>query len=166
VKIQKPIFTSFVKAALAATPINRLLEDNAAIVIERIAGGGGATNWFLCSNKSQLGAIEPKLSPGSVVSFYLDGRIRRAHYSPELKLYMEKIIAETGEIVFGLLREDGLQLDVEFVSGPLELAEVSSRLDGAAWVFYGAFPARDNDGVCAVTVTLPDEDGVVRPHPH
>jgi hypothetical protein len=33
-------------------------------------------------------------------------------------------------------------------------------------VFYGATPDRENDGTHAVTVTLPDADGIVRPHPH
>jgi hypothetical protein len=31
---------------------------------------------------------------------------------------------------------------------------------------FGAFPGRDDDGERALTLPLPDADGVVRPHPH
>jgi hypothetical protein len=33
-------------------------------------------------------------------------------------------------------------------------------------LYFGPFPARDNDGQSAITLVLPDKDGVVRQHPH
>jgi len=161
---QRP-FTSIVHNALAATPINNLLEKSKAVILERIAMGAGATNWYY-SNRSQLEAIEAQLSPGSAVSFYFDNRIQNVLYSPELKPELEKIITQEREVVFGVLREDHLHIDVEFVGGPRHLAEITDVLDSSITVFYGAFPARDNDGVRAVTIVLPDADGVVRRHPH
>lgn len=60
---------------------------------------------------------------------------------------------------------DGLEIAVEIVAGPNELSEVSSGFAGEQ-VFFGAFPRRDNDGHRALTLTLPDADGLVREHPH
>jgi hypothetical protein len=159
-------FTLFVRAALAMTPISDLLAKSEAIILERIAMGGGATRWYYCPDRLQLDAVEIQFRPGSAVSFYFDGRIQNALYSPELKPNLEKIIVETGDLVFGLLNKDGFHLDVDFLCGPQELAEVTSTLDSKVRIFYGAFPARDNDGIRAVTLVLPDADGIVRPHPY
>ena len=100
------------------------------------------------------------------MSFYFDDRIQSGLYSAEIKLNAETIIAETGEVIIGVLDEDGLHIDVEIITGPNELTEFASTTSFTSHVFYGVFPARDNDGVRAVTVTLPDTDGIVRAHPH
>ena len=47
-----------------------------------------------------------------------------------------------------------------------DLAEFMSTVAPTSQVLFGAFPNRDNDGTRALTVTLPDLDGVVRSHPH
>jgi len=142
------------------------LESQAAVVLERIAMGAGSTRWYYCRKASQLGAIEARLRPGSVVSFYFDKRIRSAAYSPEVKPEMLNIIDRTRDVVVGLLSEDQLELHVDFVTSAGELDELTNRLDPKTQVFYGAFPSRDNDGIDAVTVVLPDVDGIVRAHPH
>jgi len=144
----------------------KLLETHDAVILERIAMGAGATNWYYCKSTSQLGVIEAQLSPGSAVSVYFDDRIRNAFYSPAIKLEMENIIVRTGDVVLGLLCEDQLHVDVTFVDNARQLAEETSGIDSTSQIFYGAFPVRDNDGVRAVTVVLPDADGTVRPHPH
>lgn len=128
--------------------------------------GGGRTVWYYCQGKHQLETLEALLSPGSVVSFYFDGRIRNALYSPELRSIIERIITETGDAVLGLLNKDGLHIDDEIVAGSNGIIEFAAGLSSETHIFYGAFPARDNDGVKAVTITLPDLDGIVRPHPH
>jgi hypothetical protein len=159
-------FPSIVHTTLAATPISSLLASTGAVILERIAMGGGATRWYYCSDRTQLEALEAHLRPGSVVSFYFDNRIQSAQYSPELKPKLETIIIDTGDVVLGCLGKDQLHLDIDFVTGPKDLDEVLLSLDSTVRVFYGAFPARDNDGIRAVRVTIPDNDGVVRPHPH
>ena len=159
-------FVSTVHTALAVTPIVDRLESSGAVVLERIAAGGGETRWYYCSDRAHLEAVEAQLQPGSVVSFYFDDRIQRSLYSPEIKSNAGKIIAETGEVIIGVLDEDGLHIDVEIITGPNELTEFASTTSFTSHVFYGVFPARDNDGVRAVTVTLPDTDGIVRAHPH
>jgi hypothetical protein len=148
------------------TPIIDLLGATAAVVLERIAKGGGATKWYYCPGKAHLEAIEAQVSPRSVVSFYFDDRIRGDNCSPEVMSAVERIIARTGEAVVGALGEDGLHIDVEILTGPNELAAFASKISPASRVFYGVFPARDNDGVQAVTVVLLDADGIVRPNPH
>jgi len=164
--MQARSFASLVHDAFAATPIINLLAAADAVVLERVARGGGRTVWYHCRGKHQLETIEALLSPGSVVSFYFDGRIRNAPYSPELRSIIEKVITETGDAVLGHLNKDGLHIDHEIVTGPNDLTEFASNFGPESRVFYGAFPNRDNDGIKAVTVTLPDHDGIVRPHPH
>ena len=148
-------FVLTVHAAFAATPIISRLGTTGAVILERVAKAGGATRWYYCPDKSQLGAVEERLSPGSTVSFYFDGRIRSALYSPEVKSNIEGIIIEESEAVIGRLRDDGLQIQVEIVSNLDEIDDFGSTINPTSRVFYGAVPASDNDGVRAVTVVLP-----------
>jgi hypothetical protein len=69
-------FRLAVRTAVSATPIGDLLSAKSGVVLERIARGGGATNWYYCPKKSSLEVVESKFSPGSIVSFYFDDRIR------------------------------------------------------------------------------------------
>ena len=70
-----------------------------------------------------------------------------------------------GEIVVARPRTDHVEMEVEFVAGEEELREFVAGLPPGASVVYGRFPAVD-DGMRAVTLDLPDRDGIVRPHPH
>jgi hypothetical protein len=164
--MQKDPFSTIAHNALSATPVRALIETNSAIILERIARGGGATKWYHCSNQQCLEDVELSLSPGSAVSFYFDRRICRASYSKETAHILRDTVSDTGEILIGVPRSNNPAIDVEIISGPNELTEFLSTLSLGAPIFYGVFPARDNDGVNAVTVILPDIDGVVRPHPH
>ena len=137
-----------------------------AVVLERIARGGGATRWFVCRDRDALTAIAAELSPGSVVSFYFDGRLGPCPWKPALVGELEAIIVATYGAVLGWLAEDGMTIDATQVVSRGELAEIAATLAPSSQVFCGAFPARDNDGARAVTMTVPDLDGIVRPHPH
>jgi hypothetical protein len=159
-------FLALVHAALAGTPVRDLLTSNAAVVLERIARGGGRTEWYSCRGPAELEAIEGQLSPGSAVSFYFDGRVRGSPGSPHLAADILRIIHDVGEAVVGVLADDGVKIDVDFLSSTEEVTELISTLSPASRVFYGEFPARDNDGTRAVSLILPDRDGIVRPHPH
>ena len=159
-------FVNAVHDALAATPICARLEAEEAVVLERLARGGGATNWYFCRNQSCLGDIERLLSPGSVVSFYFDGRICRATSSTEIGKSIGRLLSSSGEVLAGTPETEGQRISMEIISGPVELEEFLSSLVEGALTFYGLFPARDDDGSGAVTATLPDNDGTVRAHPH
>jgi hypothetical protein len=139
-------FTSIVRATLAVTPIAERLRHEDAVVLERIARGGGATNWYYCRDRAEMTAIEEKLSSGSVVSFYFDGRIRHAVYSAEVAADLEAAIAKNGEVVVGALRNDGVQVDATVAVSLDDLGDFMSALAPSPELFYGAFPGRDNDG--------------------
>jgi hypothetical protein len=68
--------------------------------------------------------------------------------------------------VVGQVGIDGVELEVDFVGGPDELVEYAATLGSASRVYVGPFPGRDNDGRHAITVVLPDADGVTRAHPY
>jgi hypothetical protein len=159
-------YVLLVRGTIAATPVHDRLRSSDAVVLERIARGGGATCWYYCRDHDHLGRIEEMLSPGSVVSFYFDGRLRRSGYSSRLLDDINEVLKERGEVVVGSLATDGLRIEASIVVSSEDLRECLAEVGTSSPVFYGTFPARDNDGVAAVTVTLPDRDGVRRAHPH
>ena len=159
-------FTKVVRAALAATPVFKLLGHRSAVVLERIARGGGATSWYSCGAPGELGALEERLLPGSVVSFYFDDRIQQATHCRATVAKIEELISRTGECIVGVLAQNRLDIDASVLNAVEELAELLQATPSSAQLFFGVFPARDNDAVNAVTVTLPDADGIVRGHPH
>jgi hypothetical protein len=159
-------FESQVNRALAKVGARDLLAESGAVVLERIARGGGATSWYFCKGSERLADLAKKLSPGSVVSFYFDQRIRRAVSLGEARRDIEIAISADREAVVGLLNDNGLTIDVELVSNISEFDHLVRGLVEIDRLFYGRFPERDNDGRRAITVSLPDADGIVRPHPH
>jgi hypothetical protein len=154
-----------VRAVLERARIRDLLTST-AVVLDRIARGGGACNWYYCRGAAELDTLEERLSPGGVVTFYFDDAIRRSFKSPQLNAEIEKIIAEMGDAMVGVLGEDGVEVTASIVVSGEDLAEFMSEVPSTALVFYGTFPGREDDGRRAVTVTLPDRDGVIRSHPH
>jgi hypothetical protein len=158
-------FHSFVLSHLSATSIAELLGSTSAVVLERIARGGGATRWYYCDGPGRLDALALKVKPGSRISFYFDQRIRRDCNHAEALASISRILAETGEVMIGVLQEDGLEIKDEIITRG-ELPDYEPWLRSSSTVFYGVFPMPDNDGYNAVTLNLPDADGVVRPHPH
>jgi hypothetical protein len=165
VKTAPASFAPLVRSALESSGVVALLARGWAIVLERIACGAGATRWYLCRDKHALAAIEKEFSPGSLVSFYVDERIRSTTLSPAVRAEIDQIAARDHDAVVGVLKDE-IHLCVEFVSSSRELDEFGSAVGPGAEVFVGAFPGRDNDGLRAVTVTLPDVDGTVRRHPY
>jgi hypothetical protein len=164
--MQESTFKSFVHTALFATPLNERLASSRAVVLERKARAAGQTRWFYCADQDHLDAVESELSPGSAVSFYFDQRIKSEVYSPQINVAMNELLVRYGEVLVGVISKNEIEIAVEVITGQGELLELTSAFNLGARVFYGVFPARDNDGVNAISVVLPDRDGVVRPHPH
>ncbi|WP_329310994.1 hypothetical protein [Streptomyces sp. NBC_01262] len=77
-----------------------------------------------------------------------------------------RIAAEEYDCVVGVPGAEPGRLEVEFIAGAGELDEFEETLGDYSEVYVGSFPGRDNDGVRAITFTVPDEDGRVRAHPH
>jgi hypothetical protein len=154
-------------AAIMSTNVpTRLLRDP-AVVLERVARGGGETRWYSLSGLDELEVLAARLSPGSTVSFYFDDRIERCALNDETHDVVLNLIHDHGEAVVGVLSPDEMSIEIEFVSSVGEMSEFLGALEpGPTTLFVGPFPERENDGVLAVTLDLPDHDGVVRPHPH
>jgi hypothetical protein len=155
------------------SPVPQLLTSRGAIVFERIARGGGATTWYRCPDPARLTTLSAHLRPGSVISFYFDDRITHCRYTAEVRERMLELMrqlrdvpGETGEIVVGHLDPDELHITVDYSGSPEELDEFTQTLEPHPWIYYGRIPGRDNDGTNAVTLALPDLDGITRAHPH
>lgn len=155
-----------VREVIDQTAVARLLADRPAVVLERIARGAGATRWFRVVTAQDLERLVGVLSPGSLVSFYFDDRVSALTWSDEAVVRVLDLVAAHGDAVVGIPREGELELVVEVVAGANELNEVAEGLGFGAEVFVGGFPAAEDDGADSVTVVLPDQDGVVRAHPH
>jgi hypothetical protein len=153
--------------------VPQLLHARPAVVLERIARGAGATNWYHCPDHGHLAALTAELRPGSVVTFYFDDRIINCRYTPEVREQMLQLMrslrdvpGESGEIVVGHLAADELHITADYPSGPEDLDEFTQTLGTDLRIYFGRYPGRDNDGTNAVTLTLPDLDGITRAHPH
>lgn len=159
-------FRELVRSAIGKTPVVHLSQTSAAVVLERLARGGGATNWYYCRVPEDLTLIETHLSPGSVVSFYFDQRFQFRAVSASAMLEIQQIIDNTSDAVVGIVYPREVRLNAEVVVGANDLKDFFSSIPAQSQLCYGAFPGRDNDGIRAVTLTLPDRDGVIRAHPH
>lgn len=146
--------------------VTALLRKGRAIVLERIARGGGAVSWFVCSNEETLAEINDRFKPGSVVSFYFDDRIKSCR-AEDLPLDdIDTIIGRTGECVVGRISDNGIDIDACDVCSSSEVRTEFSNLHADAMMIYGPFPARDYSPGSAITFILPDDDGAFRAHPH
>ena len=159
-----PAYTELALGTLNETPVIRLLADRSAVVLERLARGGGATNWYYLKSIDQLADLAGRLRPGSFVSFYFDDRITEG--DPDT----------TKDVIVGIAKRDGdlivaafdgdLEMRTDFPAGQSSLDDFLADLEPGDRFFYGAYPAADNDGIKAVSLFLPDADGVVREHPY
>ncbi|MEU7144012.1 hypothetical protein ABZ942_31525 [Nocardia sp. NPDC046473] len=146
--------------------IERLDQVGSLVALERIPHAAGATNWYTAESRADLVKIVHALGPGSLVSFYFDNRISRAPYAEKVRTELLEFITRDRDALIGWPAPDGIRIDMAVVGGPRDIDEEVSDSESDEDVFYGAYPGWDNDGVEAITVTLPDADGVTRQHPY
>jgi hypothetical protein len=135
------------------------LATRGAFVLERLARGGGAeTRWYVCGSPGELELVERALRPGSVVTFYFDDPLRPTTDGPALRTEVGRIIAATGAAVIAGVGPEGVHLDARILLSRDDLDFELEDLGASAALFVGAFPGGDgdDDGVNAITVTLPD----------
>jgi hypothetical protein len=161
-----PSVAELILSAISSTSVPSHLLRRPAVVLERIARGGGETRWYSVTNEDRLEALATRLSPGSSVSFYFDDRIEQRDLNDEADDAILDLIRVHGEAVVGVLSPDGLTIEIEFVSDVGELSEFLGARDSDVHLFVGVFPERDDDDPGAISIDLPDRDGVVRRHPH
>jgi len=128
-----------------------------------VAAARRAGTW--CERRGDLDALVERLKPGSSVSFYFDDRLSVGPFNDETLASLLAIIERDGNAVIGAVRDDEIEIKVDFPGSEEAAGEfVADHPD--ATLMHGSSPGRDNDGNRAVTLTLPDLDGVVRSHPH
>jgi hypothetical protein len=160
------LYAALALEAIESTAVPRLLRQRHAVVLERLAYGGGASRWFYVTGLNQLATLAETLAPGSALSFYFDDRIMQGPFDDDIAEQVIQFAADDGDAVLGRLRPEGLEILVDFVTNRPDLADLAKEFGPEEHVFYGRVPGRDNDSVNAVTLDLPDRDGVVRAHPH
>lgn len=159
-------FERFAYAALSSTAIPHLLTMRAATVLERIAYGGGNTEWYRCTSPGDLRPIASMLKPGSCVSFYFGDQLRVSPDATVARVALRAILQTEPDAVLGILPGEGV-LTVKVSNVSIEdLDEELESVANASMLLFGPFPPRQNDGISAVTLDLPDADGIVRAHPH
>lgn len=136
------------------------------VVLERLARAAAATKWYVLFNPAQVEEIAGGLSPGSSVSFYFDGRLAIAPYGSDVARIVLKIAGGERDAVVGRIVPGSPKVEVQFIANQEELDDFVNHLIPTALLRYGSFPARDNDGDRAITLDMPDADGIVRSHPH
>lgn len=155
--------------AIEATSVPRLLaaSSRGAVVLERIAAGGGDTRWYWLRDAAHLRLFSATVRPGSEVQFYFDGRIKTGPCDPDVRREARLIAERDGEVVLGTVATDGIEaVDASHLPDASDLDEYFESLSPGALLIYGPYPSRDGDDEDAVTLAMPDIDGVVRPHPH
>jgi len=159
-------FADGVRGAVDERDVPRLVSERSAVVLERLARGAGATRWFRVASARDLELVCDEFAPGSTVSFYFDDRVALFPYDDATVARILALIDAHGDAAVGVLDENQLEFSVELIAGVNELSEFAESLPAQLSVYVGAFPAADDDGHDAVTMSLPDRDGVTRRHPH
>ena len=169
----KRVYFDLAREAIAKAGVEECLVRRPCVVLERIARGAGATNWFYCRELARLPSIVACLHPSSMVSFYFDERIKRAPWTDATRAEVLALIKAHAEIVFGrFARQDTAPTDTLFeidASLVMSAEEVDDHADGLRShvpVFFGEFPGKEQDGENVFTLVLPDEDGETRAHPY
>ena len=136
-------------------------------MLERIAYGGGSTNWYYCRGPADLDAVAWRLAPGSIVVVFFDDRIRQGPRSAAVVAELERIVAGGHEAIVGALADDRVTIEIQLahIDRHACLADVGSD-DPDSPLFYGPYPDWPRDDPAVVTFTVPDLDGIVGSHPH
>jgi hypothetical protein len=136
------------------------------VVLERLARGGGATRWFFARSLAELEPVFEVLRGGSCVSFYFANQLHVETDTEAARQRMFKEITLEEELVLGYPSAVSVEVDMELISGPGELAEQLMHHPEGSLIVWGKWPARANDGSDGITVNLVDADGILRAHPH
>ena|SRR5689334_6056983 len=154
------------KNALTTGRVPQLIASRPAFVLERLARGGGATNWYFCAGVPDLEALGRVLRPGSSVTFYFAINMSRSQLGSLPRDALASCIRSTGDALVLVPRTGTLAVRQFLVIVVDELDEEFADLPPDTEVLFGPYPGPENDGIHSVTLELPDADGILRPHPH
>lgn len=136
------------------------------VILERLARGGGATRWFFARSRVELDLVFDVLHGGSCVSFYFSNQLHVENDTEPVRQRMFEEITSEKELVLGYPSAAGVEVDMELISGPGELAEQLMHHPEGSLAIWGKWPAREDDGHDGITINLIDADGTLRTHPH
>ncbi len=123
-----------------------------------------STNWFRCGSPSDLERLVSEVHPGSSLSFCFDRHFAE-HRGESALVPARELLAATEDALVGILAPDGFHIEMT-LPDEADVRELFAEISPDARVFVGVYPGGDNDGFDAVTLVVPDLDGVVRPHPY
>lgn len=126
------------------------------VVLERIAFGAGETRWYVTADPRQLETLLSGMALGSAVSCYFDERIKRSTWSMMTRAQVLDLAKSTGDCVVARASAGSNRLDAVLITGEDDLDEFLSDLGADADIYFGVFPARDDDGVDAVSWVVAD----------
>jgi hypothetical protein len=160
-----PPFGPVAFSAIDRAGVGPGLTKHRAVVVERLARAAGSTNWYLIELPDQLDQLSRRVAPGSTISFFFDERIAEADLDHGSRTAILEIAQEDGDAVVAY-RTHGIELVADYIGGLGDLDGFAADLPPGSRIFFGRFPAAENDGASAITIDLPDLDGIVRSHPH
>jgi hypothetical protein len=137
-----------------------------AVILERLARGGGAVRWYLATTPDDLGVVVERLRGGSCVSFYFDDQLQVERDIESVRQRMFDAVTAGREILLAYPEQQKVDLSVELATGSNELAELLVQRSEGSLVVWGPWPSRDGNPNGTITIDLVDEDGVLRNHPH
>lgn len=126
------------------------------VILERVAWGAGQTRWYVAYDSNELEVILSGIARGSVISCYFDDRIRKSSWSISTRKEILDVVKATGDCVVAKPEVGTNILDVAFVAGENDIDEFFLEMTDGEVIFFGAFPARDDDGNDAVSWVVPD----------
>jgi hypothetical protein len=152
---------SFWEVAAAAARDGRRV-----LVLEKIARGAGQTCWFLIRSHKDVEVVAEAVRPGSAVQIYVDPTVALEGYaSQEMLPSLEPVVAVVrpteNDLVALAPSDDDPRCEHGFVD-PNEIPEWLQECEGR-YVVFRYYPQLGEEDAEA---TVPDEDGVVRGHPH
>jgi hypothetical protein len=136
------------------------------VILERMARGGGATRWFFVQSLAELLLVFDTLRGGSSVSFFFAGHLHVEIDAEDARGRIFDEMALEKELVLGYPSTGSIEVAMELVSGPGELAEQLMHHPEGNLMIWGKWPARPDDGRDGITINLVDVDGILRSHPH
>ena len=122
------------------------LEERDCIVLERLANGAGATNWYMLHRPDELPDLAKRLRRGSLVTFCFAG-FSEATVEDAPTQAILAIAGTDGDAVLAA-RTPALELRVDYVSNTDDLSALLAELEPRETFSFGAFPMR-------VTMALP-----------
>lgn len=134
-----------------------------ALVLERFAYGGGDHRWYLCDHPGDFRTALSTAKPSSLLVI-LDGSHMAVTSASSLDVDILAAAGAVDGILLGTRDSDGW-LRLDHLDGS-ELRDALRGYEDESILVAGPYPKRGLETGEPYVLTVPDADGIVRPHPH